>query len=59
MQGNGIGTILLDYVESNLLIGDCFRMILVTNMDLPAEEFYLKKGFNINQNRIIMAKDII
>lgn len=59
MQGNGIGTILLDYVESNMLIGDCFRMILVTNMDLPAEEFYLKKGFNINQNRIIMAKDII
>ncbi len=59
MQGNGIGTNLLRYVECNLLMIDCLRLTLLTNRDLPAVDFYLKKGFNINQNRIIMAKNII
>ncbi len=58
-QGNGIGTKLLNYVELNPLIADCQCLILITNKDLPAEEFYLKKGFKINQERIIMAKNVI
>jgi aminoglycoside 6'-N-acetyltransferase I len=59
VQGNGIGTKLLEYVECNQVTGDCNRLTLLTNRDLPAEEFYLKKGFKINENRITMAKDII
>jgi ribosomal protein S18 acetylase RimI-like enzyme len=59
MQGKGIGTQLLDYVESNRLIGDCVRLILLTNNDLPAEKFYLKRGFKRNNKRIIMVKNLI
>lgn len=59
MQGKGIGSKLLEYVEKDLLMDDYFRITLLTNKNLPAEEFYLKQGFNIIQNRIIMAKNIL
>ena len=59
MQGNGIGTRLLQYVECNLLMLDCMKLTLLTNKDIAAEDFYLKKGFIINQNKIIMTKNII
>ena len=59
MQGIGVGTHLLNYVECNPLISDCMRLILLTNKDLPAEKFYLKMGFKINENRIIMEKNFI
>lgn len=59
MQGNGIGSKLMHYVETDLLMDDYNRIVLLTNKNLPAEKFYLKKGFNINQNRIIMVKDIL
>jgi aminoglycoside 6'-N-acetyltransferase I len=58
LQGTGIGSCLLEFVEYSPVIGDCFRLILLTNKNFPAEEFYLKKGFNINDERIVMAKDI-
>jgi aminoglycoside 6'-N-acetyltransferase I len=57
MQGKGIGTQLINYVESNPLIEDCVRLILLTNNDLPAKKFYLKRGFIINEDRIIMVKN--
>jgi aminoglycoside 6'-N-acetyltransferase I len=56
MQGIGIGSKLLEYVETNYAIYDCMRLILLTNKDLPAEKFYLKKGFKINENRISLSK---
>ena len=56
MQGKGIGTQLLNYVESNPLIGDFVRLILLTNNDLPAKEFYLNSGFVINEDRINHGK---
>ncbi|MFZ0441741.1 MAG: GNAT family N-acetyltransferase [Methanobacterium sp.] len=58
MQEKGIGTRLLEYVECNPLLGDCQRLILLTNRNMPAKEFYLKKGFNIKENRIMMGKNI-
>jgi aminoglycoside 6'-N-acetyltransferase I len=58
MQGKGIGSKLMQHVEADLLMNDYSRIMLLTNKDLPAEEFYLKKGFNINQKRIIMVKNI-
>ncbi len=59
MQGYGIGTKLLQFVESDLIMLDCLRLTLLTNKDIAAEDFYLKKGFTTNQNRIIMTKNII
>ena len=58
MQGNGIGSKLLEFVEFKNTIEDCVRLTLLTNKNFPAEEFYLNKGFNINEKRIVMAKDI-
>lgn len=58
MQGKGIGTKLLEFIEFNTIIGDCGRLLLLTNKNFPAEKFYLKKGFNIDNRRIVMAKDI-
>ena len=59
IQGNGIGTRLLHYVERNLFILDCMRLTLLTNRDIAAKDFYLKKGFTTIHNRIVMTKDII
>lgn len=58
MQGKGIGTNLLDYMECNPVLGDCKRLKLLTNRNMPAKKFYLKKGFNIEENRIMMGKNI-
>ena len=58
MQGKGIGTKLLEYVECNQAMDNCNRLILLTNRNLPAEEFYLKKGFKTNNSRIIMEKNV-
>jgi aminoglycoside 6'-N-acetyltransferase I len=58
MHGNGIGSKLMEFVEFNSAIGNYVRLTLLTNRNFPAEEFYLKKGFNINEKRIVMAKDI-
>ncbi|MBI5680420.1 MAG: GNAT family N-acetyltransferase [Methanobacterium sp.] len=58
VQGNGIGTQLLDYVKNNLKTENYTRLVLLTNKGIPAEEFYIKNGFNNNQKRIVMVKEI-
>lgn len=57
-QGNGIGTILLNYVKDNLIQEDYSRLILLTNKGIPAEEFYVKNGFYNDQNRINMINEL-
>ncbi len=57
-QGKGIGTILLDYIADYLTVEDYKRLILTTNKNIPAEKFYNKNEFYINQNRIVMIKEI-
>lgn len=57
-QGNGIGTKLMNYVKNSLIKDDCRRLILLTNKEIPAEEFYIKNGFYTNKNRIIMINEL-
>ncbi len=57
-QGNGIGTKLLDYVTGILSKEGYRRLILLTNKEIPAETFYLKKGFSNNLKRTVMVKEI-
>ena len=57
-QGNGIGTKLMEYVKDDLIKEDYERLILLTNTGIPAEEFYLKNGFLINNNRISMFNEL-
>jgi aminoglycoside 6'-N-acetyltransferase I len=57
-QGKGIGTILLDCIADYLTVEDYKRLILTTNKNIPAEKFYNKNEFYINQNKIIMIKEI-
>jgi aminoglycoside 6'-N-acetyltransferase I len=55
-QGHGIGSLLMDYVENHPELMDVDSFQLLTNYDVPAKEFYCKKGFKIRNNRIIMTK---
>lgn len=57
-QGNGIGTKMMDFVTNNLAADGYNRLILLTNKEIPAESFYLKNGFNNNQKRTVMVKEI-
>lgn len=58
MQGNGIGTELLNYVKESLIKLGYRQMVLLTNKEIPAEEFYIKNGFYNNQNRTVMSKEL-
>jgi aminoglycoside 6'-N-acetyltransferase I len=57
-QGNGIGTGLLDYVKNSLADERYRRLILLTNKEIPAEDFYLKNGFFNNLERTVMVKKL-
>jgi aminoglycoside 6'-N-acetyltransferase I len=57
-QGNGIGTSLLDYVTNSLADEGYTRLTLLTNKEIPAEDFYLKNGFYNNQKRTVMVKEL-
>jgi len=57
MQGNGIGSELLNYVKYSLMEEDYRRLVLLTNKGIPAEEFYAKNGFYNNENRISMINE--
>lgn len=58
MQGNGIGTKLLDNVSNYLLGAGYVRLTLLTNKEILAEDFYLKNGFYNNQKRTVMVKKL-
>jgi aminoglycoside 6'-N-acetyltransferase I len=57
-QGNGIGTKILDFVTNTLGEDGYTRLTLLTNKDIPAEEFYLKPGFYNNLERTVMVKKL-
>jgi GNAT superfamily N-acetyltransferase len=57
-QGNGLGTQLLDYVKKTLIQEDYSRLVLLTNKEIPAEDFYIKNGFHTNQSRISMISEL-
>ncbi len=57
-QGIGIGTELLEHVKNNLIEENYRRLVLLTNKEIPAEEFYVKNGFQISENRISMINEL-
>ena len=57
-QGNGVGTKLMNYVKDSLIKENYTQLVLLTNKEIPAEEFYLKNGFYINENRISMINQL-
>jgi len=56
IQGNGLGTKLVNFVIDRLLEEGYARLILLTNKEIPTETFYLKNGFHNNQRRTVMLK---
>ncbi len=56
-QGNGIGTRMLNYIKESLIEENYTRLLLLTNKEIPAEEFYIKNGFYNNQKRTVMVKE--
>ena len=55
-QGQGIGSLLMEYMENHPELSNIDSFQLLTNKDVPAKDFYRKNGFKIRNNRISMAK---
>ena len=58
IQGNGIGTMLINFMWEYLSQEGYERFILLTNKDIPAQKFYLKNGFKTNDDRLSMVKKL-
>ena len=58
VQGKGIGSRLLDYVESELKKEMVQAITLATNSDMPAREFYAKNGFHPVDDLVFMKKKL-
>jgi len=55
-QGQGVGSLLLNYLENHPELRNVNSFQLSTNYDVPARDFYHKNGFKIRNNRITMTK---
>jgi aminoglycoside 6'-N-acetyltransferase I len=58
VQGKGIGSRLLDYVESELKKEMVQAITLAPNSDMPAREFYAKNGFHPVDDPVFMKKKL-
>ncbi|OAB38359.1 GCN5 family acetyltransferase [Paenibacillus glacialis] len=57
-QRSGIGTKLINYIEGDLIHAGIENITLLTNREIPAEEFYKKNGFNEIERLIFLHKRI-
>lgn len=55
-QGQGIGSLLMDYVENHPELKNIESFQLSTNNNVPAKDFYHKNGFKTRKNRVTMTK---
>ncbi|MGG4471453.1 GNAT family N-acetyltransferase [Paenibacillus alvei] len=58
IQGKGYGTKLLNCLEDELQKRDIQSLYLLTANGGAAEMFYLKNGYEINENRVVMRKTL-
>lgn len=58
IQGKGYGTKLLLSLEEELQKRDIQNLYLLTANGGAAETFYLKNGYETNENRIVMRKNL-
>ncbi|MEW9096067.1 MAG: GNAT family N-acetyltransferase [Clostridiaceae bacterium] len=54
LQCNGIGSKLMNYIKEYLIFKNIHCIVLLTEKDFPAEQFYKKHGFEIKNNTIFM-----
>lgn len=57
-QGKGYGSKLLLYLEEELRKRDISSLYLITANGGLAEAFYLKNNYIINENRVLIKKDL-
>ncbi|MGM0807088.1 MAG: GNAT family N-acetyltransferase [Bacillota bacterium] len=58
IQGNGYGSKLLLYLEDELKKRDISSLYLLTAKGGLAEAFYLKNNYTINENRVVIKKNL-
>lgn len=54
-QGSGLGSALMNGMKAYLSSVHIHCMVLLTEKDLPAEDFYRKHGFEVKKDIIFMA----
>ncbi|WP_242615029.1 GNAT family N-acetyltransferase [Paenibacillus solani] len=55
LQGGGLGSALMHGIKGYLKSINIHCMVLLTEKDLPAEDFYRKHGFEVKKDIIFMA----
>jgi len=58
IQGKGYGTKLLKFLENELKNRDTKSLYLLTSNAGLAEAFYKKNGYQINDNRVVIKKNL-
>ena len=58
-QGEGLGTYFLDEMEKELLAHDIKQIYLQTEENVPAYEFYKKRGFFVLNGHMSLGKNIV
>ncbi|UOQ43735.1 GNAT family N-acetyltransferase [Halobacillus salinarum] len=58
IQGKGLGSMLLEFLEEQLSEDKVSSIYLLTSNDGLAERFYIKKNYEMNENRIVMRKTL-
>lgn len=59
MQGQGIGTEFIEQIEDYVTTKGVCRIFLQTDRDMPAFEFYKKRGFEEMQNHVSFIKTLL
>lgn len=55
-QGQGAGSKFLELIESDIKKKDIDTIVLTTSKGFPSEKFYIKNGFKVSDNAILLAK---
>lgn len=58
LQGKGIGSYFLKQIESNVKELGMNGIILNTERNVPAKEFYINNGFDVLEDLIVLGRDI-
>lgn len=57
-QGKGYGSQLLNYLERELMEKGIISLFLITEKIGTISDFYRKKGYTMNENRMVMRKEL-
>lgn len=58
LQGEGIGSQMMEQLKADLIKRDVHTMILLTENHAPAAQFYQKRGFKVSPHTVFMFKNI-